>query len=143
MAQIAGFRGALWDPSKVELTQVAAAPIAGVADRLAKGELVRDPTRAMYLYHQTFTHEGRPVTRHNVLAAIRLVPWSDRTVRPHEVTAPAERDAALRRIEQERAHVEPVVVGYRDAAREVDRLFRKTEDERPVLDVTTADGTRH
>lgn len=143
MAQIAGFRGALWDPSKVELAQAVAAPIAGVADRLAKGELVRDPTRAMYLYHQTFTHEGRPVTRHNVLAAIRLVPWTDRTVRPHEETAPAERDAALRRIVQERAHVEPVVVGYRDAAREVDRLFRKTEDERPALDVTTADGTRH
>src|SRR6185369_8551907 len=36
-----------------------------------------------------------------------------------------------------------VFVGYRDAAREVDRLFRGVEEGRAVTDVTTPDGTIH
>ena len=36
-----------------------------------------------------------------------------------------------------------MLAGYRDAAGEVDRLFRKPESDRPLVDVTTADGTHH
>jgi uncharacterized protein (DUF1015 family) len=143
MAQIAGFRGALWDPMKADVPRLAAEPITGVAAALAAGALVRDSARAMYLYHQTFMHEGRAVIRKTVLAAMRLAPMSDGTIRPHEATDPLARDLAVRGIAKERAHTEPVLVGYRDAAREVDRLFRPTEDEAPTLDATTADGTRH
>ncbi|HEY1555179.1 MAG TPA: DUF1015 family protein [Kofleriaceae bacterium] len=143
MPQIAGFRGALWDPSKVELAKVAAAPITGVAAHLASGALVRDKTRAVYLYHQTFEHERRPVTRKTVLAAVKLTPWDERTIRPHEATDPAARELAAKGIAAEHAHTEAVFAGYRDAAREVDRTFRKTEDEKPTVDVITADGTRH
>ncbi len=63
MPQIAGFRGALWDASKVQLGSVVASPVSGVKERLASGELVRDPSRAMYRYHQTFQHGGRTVIR--------------------------------------------------------------------------------
>ena len=143
MPQIAGFRGALWDPSKVELAKVAAAPITGVAGLIASGALRRDSSRALYLYHQTFEHERRQVTRKMVLAAVKLTPWDERTVRPHEETDPAARDHAIQGITAEHAHTEAVFAGYRDAAREVDRLFRKTEDEKPTLDTTTADGSRH
>ncbi|HTR55867.1 MAG TPA: DUF1015 family protein [Kofleriaceae bacterium] len=143
MPQIAGFRGALWDPSKVELAKVAAAPITGVAGLLAGGSLVRDNTRAVYLYHQTFEHERRQVTRKMVLAAAKLTPWDERTIRPHEETDAAARDHAIAGIAAEHAHTEAVFVGYRDAAREVDRLFRRTEDDKPTLDTTTADGSRH
>jgi hypothetical protein len=143
MAQLAGFRGALWDPSKVDLSRVASHRITGVQAALASGALVRDGSRAMYLYHQTFDHGGRSQTRKTVLAAIKLVPWSEGVVRPHEATDPLARERAVRGVGEEGAHTEPVLVGYRDAARELDRLFRRTEDDQPALDVTTADGTRH
>jgi uncharacterized protein (DUF1015 family) len=143
MAQIAGFRGALWDPTRADVAKLAAEPIRGVEAALATGALARDPTRAMYLYHQTFEHAGRAVTRKTVLAAVRLVPWSEGTVRGHEATDPLARDLAVRGIAEERAHTEPIFVGYRDAAREVERLFRRTEDEVPALEVKTADATRH
>ena len=63
MPQIAGFRGALWNPAKVELAKVAAAPIDKAKELLADGSLVRDPTRAVYLYNQVFPFEGRTITR--------------------------------------------------------------------------------
>jgi len=143
MPQIAGFRGALWDTSKVELAKAVAAPLAAVKDRLAKGELVRDPSRAMYRYDQVFDAGYRVLTRTTLLAAVRLSPWSEGTIRPHEETNPTARDAATAMISEAGAHTEPVFLGYRDAAREIDRLIRNIDRDRPVFDVTTPDRTVH
>ena len=143
MPQIAGFRGALWDASKVDLGKVVASPVTGVGDRLAKGELVRDASRALYRYHQVFEHGGRTVTRQTLLCALRLEPWTEGVVRPHEQTDPTARDAATASITEAGAHTEAVFAGYRDAAREVDRLFRAVEGGKPTVEVTTPDRTIH
>jgi uncharacterized protein (DUF1015 family) len=142
MSQLAGFRGLVWDRAKVELADVVARPLVDVAARVARGELERDATRSVYRYHQTFTHGGRPLVRKTMLAAVRLEPWSA-AILPHEATDPKALDAATRGIAAERTHTDAVFAGYRDAANELDRLFRRLEDDRPSLDVTTADGTRH
>jgi uncharacterized protein (DUF1015 family) len=145
MPQIAGFRGALWDTTKVELDKVATAPVPDAGDRLAKGELVRDPTRAVYRYIQTFDlgPGGRRVSRASVVCAVRLAPWSDGSIRPHEATDARARDAALAGISAAHAHTDAVFAGYRDAAREVDRLLRGVDDGRPVAELTTPDGVQH
>ncbi len=143
MPQIAGFCGALWDASKVELATVVASPVTAVKDRLTKGELVRDPSRAMYRYHQVFAHQGRTVTRQTLVCAVKLEPWSEGQIRPHEETDPTARDAATASITAAGAHTEAVFAGYRDAAREVDRLFRGVEGGTPTVEVTTPDGTVH
>src|ERR1700733_8513043 len=140
MAQIAGFRGALWAKLDVKLV---AAPIDDLKMRLSRGELVRDPTRALYRYHQSFSHDGRMLTRKMMIAAVRLEPWSEGTIRPHEATDPAALAVAATRIAAAGAHTEAVFMGYRDAAGELDRLFRKAEADRPTQEITTADGTVH
>src|SRR6185312_2451989 len=101
MPHIAAFRGTL----------------AGASDR--------DPTRALYRYHQTFSLGGRPVTRRTLLCVVRLAPWSEGVIRPHEASTGAAREAELAAIKAARAHTGAVLAGYRDAATEVDRLFRK------------------
>jgi uncharacterized protein (DUF1015 family) len=143
MPQIAGFRGALWDASKVDLPKVASAPIKDVKGLLEKGGLVRDPTRAMYRYLQSYDQGGRRVSREMLVCAVRLAPWTDGSIRAHEATDATARDAAIAGIIAAGAHTEPVFAGYRDAAREVDRLLRGVETGRPALDVTTPDGVQH
>jgi uncharacterized protein (DUF1015 family) len=64
-------------------------------------------------------------------------------MRPIEEADPAERDAELAAIAASKRHAAPVLAGYRDAAREVERLFRKAEGERPSYEVTTPDGVQH
>jgi uncharacterized protein (DUF1015 family) len=103
----------------------------------------RETTRAVYRYHQRFSGGGRTFERKNALLAVQLSPFADGMVRPHEMTTAAGRDAELARIRDAKAHVEPVVAGFRDPATEVDRLFRKFESGRPTLEVTTPDGTLH
>ncbi len=143
MPQIAGFRGVLWDDSKVQLADVVAAPVTDVKARLASGELVRDASRAVYCYHQTFTYGARVVTRQTLVCAVRLEPWTDGTIRAHEHTDPTARDAATAAIHDAGAHTEPVFAGYRDAAREIDRLVRGVDNGKPAVEVTTPDGTVH
>lgn len=143
MPQIAGFRGILWDTSKVELAKLATQPITEPRKRLESGELVRDPTRAVYRYHQAFAAGTRTLVRRSWFAAIALSPWSEGTVRPHEATDAKARDKAVAGVAAAGIHTDAVLAGYRDAAGEVDRLFKKSESERPLVEVTTADGTNH
>jgi len=116
-----------------------------VAKGLAAGTLVRDPGRAVYRYHQVFAEPvtGRALIRKMVLCAIRLEPWTEPLIRPHEATPPAAVAAALAAVRATRSVSAPVFAGYRDAATEVERLFRKVDSERPTLEATTADHTVH
>ncbi|HTL35694.1 MAG TPA: DUF1015 domain-containing protein [Kofleriaceae bacterium] len=127
----------------MDLAKVAAEPLAHVKERLAKGELVRDPTRAIYRYDQSFDVGTRTLTRKTLVCAVRLSPWSDLLVRPHEETNPTARDAAASSIAEVGAHCEPVFAGYRDPAREVERWIRDVDRGRPTLEVTTPDKTVH
>jgi uncharacterized protein (DUF1015 family) len=141
MPQIAGLRGVVPEASK--LGEVILQPIE-LAKGLAAGTLTRDPSKAVYRYHQTFAGPGgRTFTRKMVVCAVRLAAWSEGLVRPHEATTAAGRDAALAKIRANRAHTEPVLAGFRDAATEVDRLFRTIESGRPTFEHVTADGTVH
>jgi uncharacterized protein (DUF1015 family) len=103
----------------------------------------RDASRALYRYHQTFHLGGRPVTRKLMIAVVRLSPWSEGVIRPHEVADPATRDAELAAIRTSSAHGAPVLAGYRDAATEVERLFRGIDGATPAIATQTADGTQH
>src|SRR3569623_175246 len=116
--------------------------IAAFRGKLA-GASERDTVRAVYRYHQTFSLGGRPVTRKMLVCVARLAPWSEGVIRPHEAALPAARDAELAAIKAARGHTGAVLAAYRDAATEVDRLFRKWEGEKATLERTTPDGTVH
>ena len=140
MPQIAGFRGILWTKTDPKLVAQA---ISDPRGRLGRGELVRDPSRAVYRYHQTFAAGPRTLVRKSFFAAVQLTPFTDKEMRPHEATDPAARARAIAGITADGIHTDAVLAGYRDAAGEVDRLFKKVESERAFVDVTTADGTSH
>lgn len=133
------------DPSKLKDLAAALAGGIDVAKGLAAGTLVRDPGRAVYRYHQVFSEPvtGRALVRKMVVCALRLEPWSEPLVRPHEATPPAAAAAALAAVRANKLVSAPVFAGYRDAALEVERLFRRTDGERPTLEVTTPDHTVH
>lgn len=137
MPQIAGFRGVLQpDVSKVGAVEI--------GKGVAAGTLTRDASRAVYRYHQVFPGTGgRSFVRKNLVCAVRLAPWAERMVRPHEETVPAAREAALAKIRANGAHTEPVLAGFHDGPLEVERLMRKFEGTKPTFEFTTKDGTVH
>lgn len=187
MADLAPFRGILFDPSRVDLAKVLAPPYdvidpderarlaaadphnvvrlilpeapggdgggdayAAAAKTLAawlgSGVLRRDDRRAVYRYQQAFTHPDlgdREVVRTGFIAAIRLQPFAERVVLPHERTLRAPREDRLALMTATSAHLSQPFALYRDPAGEVERLLRKHERDAPVFDVRLPDGVRH
>lgn len=141
MPQIAGFRGLL--PTADKVAEVIDGSPDRFAAQVADGTRVREPSRALYRYHQVFALGGRTVTRKATIVALRLEPWSERQIRNHAVADPTRRQREHARIVATRAHLEPVFAGYRDNAGEVDRMFRSVDVGRPVYEHRTADGTIH
>jgi uncharacterized protein (DUF1015 family) len=117
MAQIAGFRGVI--------------------------DGVRDPGRAIYRYHQLFPGAGRTLTRSSLVCAVKVTPWDEGIVRPHELVRDADREAALAALRSSKLVTEPVVAGYRDPSGEINRQLSRTEGGRPLIEKTTPDGTIH
>ncbi len=51
-----------------------------------EGVLQLDPDPALYVYHQTFQHEGQAVTRRGFMARVRLERFGEGNIYPHEET---------------------------------------------------------
>ena len=146
MSQIAGLRGVLPEPTKLAETVAAAGkPGFDVPKGLGAGALVRDVGRCLYRYHLAFPDPAaaRTLVRKMVVCAVRLEPWADGQVKPHEAARPAGKAAIAAELKAQRAQTQPVLAGYRDAAAEVDRLFRRVDSDRPTLELTTPDGAIH
>ncbi|MFN0248763.1 MAG: DUF1015 family protein [Kofleriaceae bacterium] len=140
MPHVAGLRGVV--PEQAKVSEVVAKPL-DLVKGLADGSLTRDQSRAVYRYHQTFAGGNRMFTRKSFACAVRLHDWVDGEIRGHEAVAPADREQHLTRLRTNKGHTEALLCGMRDPASEVERLFRGVESGRPLLDVTTSDGTNH
>jgi uncharacterized protein (DUF1015 family) len=106
------------------------------------GILIRDKQSALYLYDHWFTHGDRRVRRRGVLSAVRLAPWSERVVLPHEETFPGPKLERLRRLRAVQANLSPLYLLYRDPKNVVEELLA-TVDGSPDETGVDPDGDRH
>jgi uncharacterized protein (DUF1015 family) len=112
---------------------------------IAEGTLRPDPQPAIYRYEQTFAHPAgaRSYTRKGFIALLKLTPFADRVVLPHEHTLSGPKVDRQKLIRATRAHFSQVFTLYRDPAGEAEAAFAPVEARAPELDATTADGCRH
>ena len=101
---------------------------------LADGTLVREDEPAFYLYHQVFTHAERSYTRRKFIARLRLVPFSEGTVLPHEETFGGPKEDRLALTKACRANVSPVFGLYTDPEDVIGQAFAQAAARKP--DVT-------
>jgi uncharacterized protein (DUF1015 family) len=108
---------------------------------IADGTLHRDTMPAFYLLQQTFPYDGRSYTRTLLFARLRVVPWSEGAVLPHEQTFPKHKQDRLELMRAAHINGSPVFLFYRDAGGHVHDLIDQGErDELPVADFDAADG---
>ena len=108
---------------------------------MADGTLHRDTLPAFYLLQQTFPHNGHSYTRTLLFARLRVVPWSDGAVLPHEQTFPKHKNDRLQLMRAAHINASPIFLFYRDHDGHVhDLLDQRERDELPVADFDTVDG---
>lgn len=107
------------------------------------GLLRRDEHPAVWVYAQSFRHEGRELTRHGLFAALRLSEPGQGEVVPHERTHREPREDRLRLMEACRAQLSPVFLVAPDPAERLPTLLERAVQGTPELDARTPDGVRH
>ena len=110
-----------------------------VADRV----LVRDPEPGFYRYDQTFTppgSSGAPLTRRGFLALVRLVPFAERVVLPHERTLSGPKEDRLKLFRATGTNLSPGFMLYRDPR---GLLEAPLASAAPLAEFSTPDGIRH
>jgi uncharacterized protein (DUF1015 family) len=123
-------------------------PYGHAADLLARwkeeGWLVRDPEPSFYRYDQTFAPPDdtgkKAITRRGFLALVKLVPFAERVVLPHERTLSGPKEDRLKLFRATRANLSPGFMLYRDPRSDLDAPL--DEGER-LAEYDTPDGVHH
>jgi uncharacterized protein (DUF1015 family) len=104
--------------------------------------LLRDDEPAFYRYEQTFTPPGGGArrTRAGFLGLVRLVPFADRVVLPHERTLSGPKEDRLKLFRATRTNLSPGFMLYRDPER---ALEDPLATGRTIAAWDAPDGVRH
>jgi uncharacterized protein (DUF1015 family) len=119
-------------PPKDEGPQEAYAGAKATMDTwMTQGVLVREPKPAIYLYHQTFEHEGREVTRHQMIVTMRLHDFGEGIVLPHEQTFGGPKADRLALTKATRCNLSPVFGLFTDPEGMVEKAFGGAAKQKP------------
>jgi len=109
---------------------------------IADGTLVREQRPALYVYHQTFEFAGRRYTRRMFIARLKLVPFDQGDVVPHEETFGGPKEDRLALMKATHANLSPVYGLYRDAEDRIGEAFAPAIDRQPDA-VATLEGVQN
>ncbi|MCK8114476.1 DUF1015 domain-containing protein [Anaerosoma tenue] len=105
-----------------------------------EGILVEDASPAIYVVEQSWKHEGTPIRRRGFISAVRLHPFSDGVVLPHERTLPKAISDRLDLTRATAANLSQVFGLFSDPAGETGALFDAATAGEPLCTSTDADG---
>jgi uncharacterized protein (DUF1015 family) len=112
---------------------------------LADGTLQQDPLPAIYPLEEQFTGpEGRPRVRRGVIVALRLHPYEDGIVLPHEKTLTGPKADRLEVLRAVRANLSPIFGLYEDDDGQGHRAVEAAIGAaQAIAEAQTDDGTLH
>jgi uncharacterized protein (DUF1015 family) len=120
-----------------------AAAAADLAAWRRDGILVQDAVPCLYYYLQDFSLPGGlRRQRAGLITAIRLAPFSEGVILPHERTFARAKEDRLRLVRSCRANLSPLFGLYANRSTALDPALRRSENEPAWVDVGEKDGDR-
>jgi uncharacterized protein (DUF1015 family) len=111
---------------------------------LAQGILRRDTKPAVYPLEQSFwAPDGRNLKRRGVIVAVRLHPFSDGVIVPHEKTLTAPKADRLEILKAVKANLSPIFGLYRDEIGVTTRVLDAISDTEPTAETDSDDGVHY
>lgn len=105
-----------------------------------QGVLTEDESPAIYVLEQSWDHGGRQIRRRGFVGAVRLHPFSDGVILPHERTLPKALADRLALTRATAANLSQVFSLFSDPAGETDGIFDAVMSAEPLYGATDADG---
>lgn len=104
----------------------------------SEGVLQREADPSIYVYHQTFDHDGRRHTRKGFMARLRLERFGKGKIYPHEETHASAKQDRLLLTRACRANLSQIFGLYPDEANEAQQLL-----ENAIIGKTPLEATDH
>ncbi len=104
----------------------------------SEGVLVTDEKPALYVYHQSFRHEGKHFTRRGFMGRVRLQPFGEGNIYPHEETHPKAKVDRLKLTKACKQNCSQIFGLYPDPKNEVIELL-----DAATSGVTPIEATDH
>ncbi|HFC97016.1 MAG TPA: DUF1015 domain-containing protein [Thermosulfurimonas dismutans] len=106
---------------------------------IKEGILIREDSPSIYLYRLHFSVAGKEYTRTGFIALVRLSPFTQGKILPHEKTFPRVTEDRLELLRATSAQFSQIFVLYRDP-----ELFTlQSRPEEKILEIQTEGGQRH
>ncbi len=110
---------------------------------LTDGTLIRDREPALYVYHQAYHYAGRDYLRKMFFARLKLEPFGQGQVFPHEQTFGGPKEDRLMLTRATRANLSPIFGLYQDAGGAVTHRLDEALGDQPPLACGTLDGVEN
>jgi len=109
-----------------------------------EGILLREEQPALWWHEQTFTGpDGIDRVRCGFLATVRLTPYDQGPVRPHEQTHTATRAERLELLRATATNLSPIFALYDDPGHTVTSALSGVDEAPPAMEAADPDGTMH
>lgn len=109
------------------------------------GTFLRDKTPSYYIYAQGFTApDGITYTRRALIAKVKLEPFENRVIFPHEKTHAGPKADRLNLMRACHANLSPIFMLYSDAAGDIEGITEAfTDVTEPLVSIDEAFGSTH
>ena len=105
---------------------------------LKEGILQIDPVPSFYVHEHTFTYQNTRKKRLGLIACLRLEPWENKAVFPHENTVPGIKSDRLELMRACDVNSSPIFGLYDDPGQRVSQLLSSLTKRKPMIDFTEA-----
>ncbi|HEY6564432.1 MAG TPA: DUF1015 domain-containing protein, partial [Pirellulaceae bacterium] len=109
----------------------------------SEGILREDPQPAIYVYQQTFTHRGKTLTRSGFMSRVRIEPFGQGRIFPHEETHAAAKADRLKLLRACRTNLSQIFGLYPDPDQQAGQLLEQAITGLPPVEATDHLGVVH
>jgi len=110
---------------------------------ISEGILRKDEDPAIFIYRQEFRLFDRTYTRTGFIAALRLHPYEENKVLPHEITHKGPKIDRLNMLQATQMNLETGFLLYPDPEKTTIGVFAKITKTHPSIDVKDSLGVRN
>ena len=107
------------------------------------GLLKTDNVGSVYVYHQTFNHEGQEYVRRGFMCRVRLEPFGEGTIYPHEETHASAKEDRFKLMSACQANLSPIFGIFPDEENEVQTVLENAREDSTPLQATDENGVEH
>ena len=114
-----------------------------ISQWLKEGIMIKESQPAFFISRQEFGLDGKRIARYGIIAAVKLHPYNENIVFPHEATFKAPKADRLNMLRTVQKDLEPVFLMYQDPEEKTLAYMAEIAETKPMIETRDSLGVKH